>query len=171
MPKFFAIFLLQRSVFDKIRPNFLLNRPVFGGRIFELSSNSADNSVNSTEFRSSKIFLFFSHVNCISAEFSWFSMIFSEFFKMRRNRWETIFHCSSNFVTLGMCNTAVVFVGNVFFLFSIFHCLSNFVTLGMCNTAVVFVGNVFFCSLDTKSKLVCGPSPKISPAQTLYYKS
>jgi hypothetical protein len=74
MPNFFVIFLLQRLVFDKIRPNFLLNRPVFGGRIFEklaeLSSNSADNSVNSTEFRSSKIFLFFSHVNCISAEFS-----------------------------------------------------------------------------------------------------
>jgi hypothetical protein len=35
MPKFYVIFLLQRPVFDKIRPNFLLNRTVFGGRIFE----------------------------------------------------------------------------------------------------------------------------------------
>jgi uncharacterized protein YozE (UPF0346 family) len=33
MPKFSAIFLLQQSVFDKIWPNFMLNRPVFGGKI------------------------------------------------------------------------------------------------------------------------------------------
>jgi hypothetical protein len=68
--------------------------------VAEFLKNSADNSVNSTEFRSSKIFLFLSHVNCISAEFSRFSTNFSKFFKMRRNRWETIFHCSPNFVTL-----------------------------------------------------------------------
>jgi hypothetical protein len=30
-----VFFVLQRPVFNKIRPNFLLNRSVFGGRIFE----------------------------------------------------------------------------------------------------------------------------------------
>jgi hypothetical protein len=35
MPKFSAIFLHQQPVFDKIQPNFLLNRPAFGGRIFK----------------------------------------------------------------------------------------------------------------------------------------
>jgi hypothetical protein len=66
----------------------------------ELSANSPDNSVNSTEFRIPKILLILSHVNCISTKFFWFLMIFSEFFKKRRNRWEVIFHRPPNFVTL-----------------------------------------------------------------------
>jgi hypothetical protein len=66
----------------------------------ELSVNSADNSFNSTEFRISKIFLFLSHINYISAKFFQFLMIFFKIFKIRRNQCETIFHCQPNFVTL-----------------------------------------------------------------------
>jgi hypothetical protein len=65
--------------------------------VAEFSKNSANSS---TEFHISKIFLFLSHVNCILAEFSRFSINFSEFFKMRRNRWEAIFHYPPNFLTL-----------------------------------------------------------------------
>jgi hypothetical protein len=66
----------------------------------EFSANSADNSVNSAEFRISKNFMFLLHINYISAEFFQFSTKFSEFSKMRRNRWEAIFHCPLNSVTL-----------------------------------------------------------------------
>jgi hypothetical protein len=83
----------------------------FSKDLVELSANLADNSVNSTEFCSSKIFLFLSHINCISAEFSRFSTIFSEFFKMRQNRWEAIFHCSPNFVTLDKDKDGSVSIG------------------------------------------------------------
>jgi hypothetical protein len=73
----------------------------FFENLAELLANLANNSVSLTEFRISKIFLFLSHVNYISAKFFWFSTIFSEFFKMRWNRWEVIFYCPLNFVTLG----------------------------------------------------------------------
>jgi hypothetical protein len=48
--KIFCNFVLQRPVFDKIRPNFLLNRPIIGKNLAELSVNSVDNLINSAEF-------------------------------------------------------------------------------------------------------------------------
>jgi hypothetical protein len=83
MPKFSVIFFASTAGFQQ-------NSAEFSAKPAGIQW-PADNSVNSTEFRSSKIFLFLSHVNCISAEFSRFSTNFSEFFKMRRNGWEAIF--------------------------------------------------------------------------------
>jgi hypothetical protein len=58
--------------------------PNFQKKSAKLSANSADNSVNSTEFHISKILLFISHINYISAKFSQFSMIFLNFLKYNR---------------------------------------------------------------------------------------
>jgi hypothetical protein len=42
----------------------------FSVKVSKLLVNAADNSVNSTEFRFLRVFLFLLYVNCVSAEFS-----------------------------------------------------------------------------------------------------
>jgi hypothetical protein len=70
---------IRWSNFWKIRPIIRLIRPNF---VFSKFSCS---------FRTSTAF---------QPNFLGFQWFFSKFFKMRRNRWEVIFHCPPNFVTL-----------------------------------------------------------------------
>jgi hypothetical protein len=69
---------------------------------YEFIVHSVELSVNSTDFRVFKKFMFLSLVKCILTEFSQILLIFSEFYKIRRICLPLIFLFPPNYQTLGM---------------------------------------------------------------------
>jgi hypothetical protein len=97
------------------RPNIPINRSEMCSRIVRLigfsiywfSAKFARKSlrrlsVKPVEFWYFRFSVFLRRLRCVSADFSRFSPIFSEFFKNRRNQWGLVFLLSPNFWTLVM---------------------------------------------------------------------